>query len=103
MRLGVDDILLKELYHKSSLNSNLSQRELPDLESEIIPLFHRLLLLMTVDGTVHAKEIDLCRKIGLQMGLNLLAIEEILKTASIGKASLLTPEFISNTFKTYYN
>lgn len=40
--------------------------------------FHRLVLLMNVDGEVHASELNHLRLIGVKMGLNPKAIDEVL-------------------------
>ena len=100
--LGIRDHELKALYDNVELDQEM-ERELPDQESQIIPLFHRLLIMMTIDRDIDETEIAFCKEIGLQMGLNLYAVEEVLQLASRGNANDLTPNVINSIFKKYYN
>ncbi len=100
--LGIKSDELGMLYQKVRSGQE-KKRELPDRESEVIPLFHRLLIMMSIDRDIDEKEVGLCRQIGLQMGLNLYAVEEVLKVAFRGNANDLTPTVLNSIFKRYYN
>ena len=100
--LGIQSEELARLYQKIR-SGQKKKRELPDRESEVIPLFHRLLIMMSIDRDIDEKEVELCRQVGLQMGLNLYAVEEALKVAFGGNANDLTPTVVNSIFKKYYN
>lgn len=100
--LGVEDRDLQKLYNEVTSNTPLTY-ELPDRESKIIPLFHRLLIMMTIDRTISESEILLCKEIGLRMGLNLYVIDKILDLAVSDTNDVIDPRFINSIFKKYYN
>ena len=100
--IGIDEGELSELY-QAVQEGYSEKRTLPDLESQIIPLFHRLVIVMTIDKETHPKEIQFCQELGLKMGLNLFAVEEIMEIARNEDPSQLTAVRISDIFRKYYN
>ena len=100
--IGVDDDELAALY-KDIQEGGVEKRALPDLESQIIPLFHRLVIVMTIDKEVHPEEIRFCKELGLKMGLNLFAVDELMEIAQNEDTSQLTPARINEVFRKYYN
>ena len=72
-------------------------------ELDRIIQFYRLLLLMGVDSERHQKEIDFCKESGLKMGLNPVAINEIIQQMISSESGTLPPESIIKIFQTYHN
>lgn len=97
-RLGIDQLELAKL---EALG--MEQKFIPKAEHHIIPLFHRLLILMGIDAIIADNEISFCKNLGLQMGLNLYAIDEIIQLALEGDAKYMHPEQVNVIFKKYYN
>ena len=97
-RLGVDQLELAKL---EALG--VEQKAIPKAEHYIIPLFHRLLILMGIDARIGDDEITFCKNLGLQMGLNLYAVDDIIQLALEGSADYMNPGQINVIFKKYYN
>ena len=74
-----------------------------DREIDRIIQFYRLLLLMGVDTEHHKAEVDFCKQIGLKMGLNPIAIEEVIKRILASEKGMLPPNEIIGIFHTYHN
>jgi uncharacterized tellurite resistance protein B-like protein len=75
---------------------------LPDREYKLFSLFHRLAIIIMVDGTVHEEEQRKCFDLGIKMGLHPNAIGDIIGLVST-QSSNESPEKIIATFKRYLN
>lgn len=74
-----------------------------DKEGDRITQFYRLLLLMSVDTEQHEKEIEFCKNLGLKMGLNPAAINEVVKQLLASETGMLAPNDLIEIFQTYHN
>ena len=72
-------------------------------EIERITQFYRLLLLMGVDSNHHEKEVEFCKNIGLKMGLNPIAINEVVNRILASKKGILPPNIVIEIFQTHHN
>jgi uncharacterized tellurite resistance protein B-like protein len=72
-------------------------------EIDRITQFYRLLLLMGVDSDHHEKEVEFCKNLGLKMGLNPIAINEVIKRILASKKGMLPPQELISIFQTYHN
>ena len=72
-------------------------------EMDRITHFYRLLLLMGVDSEHHEKEIQFCKEVGLKMGLNPVAMREIIERIVASETHQLPPNEIIKIFKTHHN
>ncbi len=75
----------------------------PPLEFDRILQFQRLLLLMHVDGETAHTEIDHLREIGIRMGLNPMAIENILDEMQLHSNGMIPPQTLLKIFQVYHN
>ncbi len=75
---------------------------LPDQEYKIIPLFHRLTLLMCIDTVATESEKDFCFQMGIRMGLHPQAVTETIGLI-IEYGTSLTPESITEVFNKFSN
>jgi len=96
-RLGVDELTLAQA---ETLGA---EKAIPKSEAQIIPLFHRLLILMSIDRDVDHRELHFCKDLGIRMGLNPSAVNEIILLSSTGIPEYLDPDRINAIFKKYYN
>ena len=74
-----------------------------DREIDRIIQFYRLLLLMGVDTDHHEKEIVFCKNTGLKMGLNPVAINEVVNRILASEKGMLSPNEIISIFQAYHN
>ncbi len=95
--LGVDKIELQELLDNPI--EFTPQRN----EMDRITHFYRLLLMMGVDQVSHEKEQQFCKEVGLKMGLNPIAMREIIERIIASETHQLPPQEIVEVFKTYHN
>ena len=72
-------------------------------ESERIVQFHRLVLLMHVDGEINTEELEKLHLFGIRMGLPPDAIKHVLKTMHQYENNIIPPSVLLEIFKTYYN
>ena len=72
-------------------------------ESERIVQFHRLVLLMNVDGEISNDELVKLHEFGLRMGLHPDAITQVLKVMHNYENKVVPPDVLLSIFKTYYN
>jgi DnaJ-domain-containing protein 1 len=72
-------------------------------EMERITHFYRLVLLVGVDGHIDKKEIQFCESVGLRMGLNPLAMQELISRISNTETHQLPPEEVIKIFQIYHN
>jgi uncharacterized tellurite resistance protein B-like protein len=72
-------------------------------EIDRITHFYRLILLMGVDSEHHKKEIQFCNEVGLKMGLNPIAMREVIERVLKSETKTLLPQEIIEIFKTYHS
>jgi hypothetical protein len=75
----------------------------PKYEYQIIPQFHRLVLLMGIDRMIYREEIRFLTDLGLKMGLNLHAVKEVLEKMVFYPNNIIPAEEMEAIFKKYYN
>ena len=95
--LGVSSDELKKII-ESPIKYNPQDREI-----DRIIQFYRLLLLMSVDTDHHEKEVEFCKNLGLKMGLNPIAINEVIKRILASEKGMLPPQELISIFQTYHN
>ncbi|MCB9223504.1 MAG: hypothetical protein R2780_04945 [Crocinitomicaceae bacterium] len=65
--------------------------------------FHRLVLLMNIDGVVSASELNHLRLVGVKMGLNSNAIDEVLTRMYDFPNNLIPPDVLIAIYQKYMN
>lgn len=65
--------------------------------------FHRLVLLMNVDGEVHASELNHLKLVGVKMGLNPNAVAEVLSRMYDFPNNLIPPQELIRIYSKYMN
>lgn len=98
-RLGVSKCDLEKLKNKE-LRIPFSP---PKYEHQIIPQFHRVILLMGIDRVINKEELDFCSELGLKLGLNLCAVNEALEKAKNCSNNIIPVNELEKIFKKYYN
>lgn len=100
-------IVAQELNINKEVFNDLFHQELPQIpiksEFERIQQFYRLALLMHSDGTLHSKEEEALQQISLNMGLNPVATNRILKIMKNGTSPIIAPEIILSIFQEQHN
>jgi len=71
--------------------------------SERIVQFHRLVLLMNIDGEITQKEIIKLHNFGLRMGLNHESINKVLYLMDSFPNKIVPPDVLIDIFKVQYN
>lgn len=94
-KLGVD---LNELKMGDVSEPEL---ELPDREYKLYSLFHRLVIILTVDGNVSDEEKRYCFSLGIKMGLHPNAIAEIMDHIITRGPMKALPQEITAIFRKY--
>jgi hypothetical protein len=75
---------------------------LPDREYKLFSLFHRLAIIIMIDGTVHEEEERRCFDLGIKMGLHPNAVGDIINHVRTD-SSHESPQTIIGIFKRYMN
>jgi len=75
----------------------------PPLEGDRILQFQRLVLLANVDMKLDASELDILKKAGLKLGLNLEAVEIVLTEMKKSKNGMVPADRLIKIFKVYHN
>ena len=65
--------------------------------------FHRLVLLMNIDGEVHASELNHLRLVGVKMGLNPKAVDEVLTRMYDYPNNLIPPQDLIAIYAKHLN
>jgi len=97
MGLGISELELNQLKEEGAPYAPQNK------EIDRITQFYRLVLLMGVDTERNQKEIQFCKDAGLKMGLNPIAINEIINRIIQSEQGTLSPEEIIRIFQTYHN
>ena len=73
------------------------------IEIDRITQFYRLLLLMGVDSYHHDKEVGFFKNLGLKMGLNPIAINEVVERILASEKGMLPPNEVIEVFQKHHN
>ena len=72
-------------------------------ELERITHFHKLVLVMNVDGDTDEREIAAVREFGLRMGIRPGAIDQVLKRMEDYEDKIIPSDQLIQIFQSYYN
>ena len=75
----------------------------PKVELDRIVQFQRLVLMMNIDGNVSDQEVDHVKTIGLRMGLQPNATNEVLRLMGEFENGVIPPNILISIFKTQHN
>lgn len=75
----------------------------PKSEFERILQFHRLVLLMNVDNESSESEVEFLKDIGIRIGLNPMATNQVLAEMNKYPNKVIPPERLIEIFKEQYN
>jgi hypothetical protein len=100
-------IVAKELNVSEAVFDDLFHQELPPVviksEYERFHQFYRLALLMHSDGVVHSKEEIAIIQIGINMGLNPIVTNRILKMMKSKPSPIIEADILLEIFKEQHN
>lgn len=96
-RLEIDEATFKSLFEQYIKFTP------PKPETDRILQFHRLVLLMNVDGDADDEEIMFIKNLGMRMGLRPDAISAALAESFKSPDRLVSPEKLIEIFRTYNN
>ncbi|GAA0872098.1 hypothetical protein GCM10009117_12450 [Gangjinia marincola] len=96
-RLGISSQEVRELNEKPSTGVPIK------FEANRIVQFHRLVLLMNVDGIVSPEEKEHLYHLGLDMGLRKEAIDEVFEVMQNYEYGIVPSSVLINVFKRFYN
>ena len=100
-------IVANELKISKAVFNDLFHQELPHLviksEFERFHQFYRLALLMHSDGVLHPKEEVAILQIGINMGLNPIVTNRILKMMKMKKSPIIEADILLEIFKEQHN
>ena len=75
----------------------------PESEFERILQFHRLVLLMNIDKETNEAEIQFLKDIGIRMGLDPMATNQVLSEMNKYPDKIIPPDTLIKIFKKQYN
>lgn len=75
----------------------------PDSKPKAIAQFHRLIILTGIDRLIFKEEVSFCMEVGVRMGLNVDAIEEVLRKTLRNSAHIIHLDEMEEIFKKYPN
>jgi len=75
----------------------------PESEFERILQFHRLVLLMNVDDETSDSEVEFLKDIGIRIGLNPMATNQVLAEMNNYPNKVIPPDRLIEIFKEQYN
>ena len=100
-------IVAEELKISKAVFNDLFHQELPHIviksEYERFQQFYRLALLMHCDGILHPKEEVAILQIGIDMGLNPIVTNRILKMMKMTKSPIIKADVLLEIFKEQHN
>lgn len=91
---------LRDLANYSTRNHKI---DLPDAEHKIIPLFHRLVLLIALEDDITHDQKSVCFDLGVKMGLHPQAVMEIIGIAEEEGVWDLHPNRVVEIFNRFSN
>lgn len=95
--LGIDEPDFKLVFEE---NIDFSA---PELETDRILQFHRLVLLANIDTSINEKELDFLRSAGLRLGLHPDAVEEVFVEMRKAEHGMIDPDILIHIFQVYHN
>ncbi len=96
-RMGVSNEEMKNLF------SNPIPTKTQFSEIEKITQFHKMVLMMNVDGESHPKEIEAIKNYGLAMGIRPTVIDNVLIKMEEYPDKIIPTEALISLFQKYYN
>jgi hypothetical protein len=75
----------------------------PRSESKVIEQFHRVIILIGIDKLIYKEEVSFCVELGVRMGLNYGAINEVLKKTLRNPAHIMQIDEMKEIFNKYSN
>jgi len=75
----------------------------PRKESKVIEQFHRLIILIGIDKLIYKEEVTFCVELGVRMGLNYGAINEVLRKTLRNPAYIMHIDEMKQIFNKYSN
>ncbi len=96
-RMGVSEEKLKELF------SNPVPTKTHFSEIEKITHFHKMVLMMNVDGETHPKEVEAIKNYGLAMGIRPTVIDSVLLKMEEYPDKIIPSDELIKLFQKYYN
>ena len=96
-RMGLKTREIDQLFQKPEPSAALFS------ELERITHFHKLLMVMNVDGITHQNEVIALRNFGLKMGIHPGAIDSILNRMNDYEDKIIPSQELIAIFQTYYN
>lgn len=72
---------------------------IPDSKSKAIAQFHRLIILTGIDRLIFKEEVSFCMEVGVRMGLNFNAIEEVFRKTLRNPAHIIHLDEMEEIFK----
>ena len=101
------EIVAKELSFDGEVFKDFFHQELPSLpiksEFQRVQQFYRLALLMYSDGVLHRNEAVAIKQISIQMGLNPVATNRILKLMNEAPNAIIEPKILLSIFQEQHN
>ena len=101
------EIVAKELSFDGEVFKDFFHQELPSLpiksEFQRVQQFYRLALLMYSDGVLHRNEAVAIKQISIQMGLNPVATNRILKLMNEAPNAMIEPKILLSVFQEQHN
>ena len=95
--LGISVAVFNDLFHQELPTTVIKS------EYERFYQFYRLALLMHSDGVLHPKEDDAIRQIAIDMGLNPLVTNRILKMMKSTRSPIIEADILLEIFKEQHN
>ncbi|PHQ60332.1 MAG: hypothetical protein COC08_07485 [Maribacter sp.] len=96
-QLGIERNIFDSLFEKKV------EHRIPKSQADRILQFHRLVLLMNIDGEQQEVEVNRLHNFGLGMGLSLYAIERVLSIMHQYPNKVIPPHVLIDIFKAQYN
>ncbi|MDB4533582.1 TerB family tellurite resistance protein [Vicingaceae bacterium] len=87
----------------NNLKNNSTAYKPEDSETARIIQFYRLLLLMGIDQKKTLEEINCCKQIALNMGLNPFAVNATIEQFLNSKTGMMTPDSVIKIFQVQHN
>lgn len=96
-QMGISEDQMLELF-KNPVKFDAFQNEMDNIVQ-----FQRLVLMVNVDQSVDAKEIEMLRWIGLRLGLNIRATDEIIRRMHEFPNGVIPPNELIAIYKKHHN
>ena len=97
LRLGIPEAERERLFHE-----NIDYTP-PQLETNRILQFQRLIMIMNIDRNQTEEEMNLIRDLGIKMGLNVKATEQVLAEMNEHENNVLPVERLVEIFQYHHN